>query len=164
MKIINVDNRRVKLQIWDTAGQERFESITKQFYTRAQVFSPFVFLKVHGLQQNGCYNKVFLTIHQNLFIGPPIPFLSKLSSLVGVSQHNSSTTYKGKNTLVLNLMHSGIVNGCQLLCYAHTVPEVHMGTTALFLYYSLSSFYDFSFCVSFSQSFFSCVLVFVLTI
>ncbi|XP_005105033.1 ras-related protein Rab-15 [Aplysia californica] len=36
MKVINLDGKRVKLQIWDTAGQERFESITKQFYTRAQ--------------------------------------------------------------------------------------------------------------------------------
>ena len=37
--------------------------------------------------------------------------------------HSSSTSIliKGKSTLVL--MHSGIVNGYQLLCSAHTVPE-----------------------------------------
>ncbi len=27
-KIIQLDNKRVKLQVWDTAGQERFRTIT----------------------------------------------------------------------------------------------------------------------------------------
>ncbi|CAC5393386.1 RAB15 [Mytilus coruscus] len=36
MKTLQIDDRIVKVQIWDTAGQERFESITKQFYRRAQ--------------------------------------------------------------------------------------------------------------------------------
>lgn len=36
MKTLQIDDRKVKVQIWDTAGQERFESITKQFYRRAQ--------------------------------------------------------------------------------------------------------------------------------
>ena len=38
-------------------------------------------------------------------------------------------------------MHSGIVNGYQVLCHAHTVLEQHMGTAALFLFYLLSSFF-----------------------
>ncbi|XP_061173051.1 ras-related protein Rab-13-like [Saccostrea echinata] len=36
MKTISVGGKTIKVQIWDTAGQERFESITKQFYRRAQ--------------------------------------------------------------------------------------------------------------------------------
>jgi len=28
IKKINVDDKRVKLQVWDTAGQERFRTIT----------------------------------------------------------------------------------------------------------------------------------------
>lgn len=36
MKTLQIGERIVKVQIWDTAGQERFESITKQFYRRAQ--------------------------------------------------------------------------------------------------------------------------------
>lgn len=28
IKKINVDEKRVKLQVWDTAGQERFRTIT----------------------------------------------------------------------------------------------------------------------------------------
>ena len=37
-------------------------------------------------------------------------------------------------------MHSGVVNGHQLLCDAHTVPEKHRGTADLFVSNSLSSF------------------------
>jgi small GTP-binding protein len=33
--ILNIDNRKVKLQIWDTAGQERFRSISKTYYRNA---------------------------------------------------------------------------------------------------------------------------------
>ncbi|XP_022335244.1 ras-related protein Rab-10-like [Crassostrea virginica] len=36
MKTISLGGKTIKVQIWDTAGQERFESITKQFYRRAQ--------------------------------------------------------------------------------------------------------------------------------
>ena len=42
-------------------------------------------------------------------------------------------------------MHSGFANTLQLLCDAHTVPEQHRGTAALFLFHSLLSFSAFSF-------------------
>ena len=32
IKIINIDNKLIKLQIWDTAGQERFGAITKTYF------------------------------------------------------------------------------------------------------------------------------------
>jgi|ERR1711871_930735 len=35
IKIIEVDEQRVKLQIWDTAGQERFRTITQAYYRGA---------------------------------------------------------------------------------------------------------------------------------
>ena len=38
---------------------------------------------------------------------------------------------------ILAVMHSGFLNGHQLLCDAHTVPEQHGGTAAFFLFYSL---------------------------
>ena len=34
-KIIQIDNKKVKLQVWDTSGQERYRSITKNFYRNA---------------------------------------------------------------------------------------------------------------------------------
>ncbi|XP_029092409.1 ras-related protein Rab-15 isoform X3 [Monodon monoceros] len=36
MKTIEVDGIKVRIQIWDTAGQERYQTITKQYYRRAQ--------------------------------------------------------------------------------------------------------------------------------
>jgi len=53
---------------------------------------------------------------------------------------------RGKSTLVL--MHSGIVNGYQLLCDAHTVSEQHRGTSALFLFYTIVLFRFFCICHS----------------
>ena len=35
IKTINIDNKRVKLQVWDTAGQERFRTITQTYYKGA---------------------------------------------------------------------------------------------------------------------------------
>ncbi|XP_028677717.1 ras-related protein Rab-15 [Erpetoichthys calabaricus] len=36
MKTLEVDGIKVRIQIWDTAGQERYQTITKQYYRRAQ--------------------------------------------------------------------------------------------------------------------------------
>ena len=36
LKNIEIDNRKIKLQIWDTAGQERFRTITTSYYKGAQ--------------------------------------------------------------------------------------------------------------------------------
>ncbi|UJR30236.1 hypothetical protein I4U23_017774 [Adineta vaga] len=35
VKMMNIDNRIVALQLWDTAGQERFRSITKQYFRKS---------------------------------------------------------------------------------------------------------------------------------
>lgn len=36
-KSVVVDGQQVKLQLWDTAGQEQFKSITRQFYSNAEI-------------------------------------------------------------------------------------------------------------------------------
>lgn len=36
MKTIVVEGKRIRIQMWDTAGQERYETITTQYYRRAQ--------------------------------------------------------------------------------------------------------------------------------
>ncbi|XP_028809507.1 ras-related protein Rab-15 [Denticeps clupeoides] len=36
MKTLMIDGIKVRIQIWDTAGQERYQTITKQYYRRAQ--------------------------------------------------------------------------------------------------------------------------------
>jgi Ras-related protein Rab-1A len=36
VKLVEVENKRVKLQIWDTAGQEKYRTITSSYYRNAQ--------------------------------------------------------------------------------------------------------------------------------
>ncbi|KAH3764685.1 GTP-binding protein ypt1 [Pelomyxa schiedti] len=36
IRTIEVEGKRVKLQVWDTAGQERFKTITRSYYRGAQ--------------------------------------------------------------------------------------------------------------------------------
>ncbi|KAG5265384.1 hypothetical protein AALO_G00241810 [Alosa alosa] len=36
MKTLEIEGVRVRVQIWDTAGQERYQTVTKQYYRRAQ--------------------------------------------------------------------------------------------------------------------------------
>ena len=36
LKNIEIDNKRIKLQVWDTAGEERFRTITTSYYKGAQ--------------------------------------------------------------------------------------------------------------------------------
>ena len=35
-KIIDIENKKVRLQIWDTAGQERFRNVTKSYFQSSQ--------------------------------------------------------------------------------------------------------------------------------
>merc|ERR1711991_297832 len=35
-RMIEVDGKKIKLQLWDTAGQESFRSITRSYYRGAQ--------------------------------------------------------------------------------------------------------------------------------
>jgi len=35
IKVLNIDGKKVRLQVWDTAGQERFRTITQAFYRGA---------------------------------------------------------------------------------------------------------------------------------
>ena len=35
MKNIELDGRKIKMQIWDTAGQDRFRTITSSYYKGA---------------------------------------------------------------------------------------------------------------------------------
>ena len=37
-KIINIDDKKIRLQIWDTAGQERFRNITKNYFNSSNGF------------------------------------------------------------------------------------------------------------------------------
>ena len=60
-----------------------------------------------------------------------------------------------KGNINFVLMYSGIVNGHQLQCDAHTVPELHRGTAAFFFITHYCPFLLFLLCVCHSDSAFS---------
>jgi small GTP-binding protein len=52
-KVINLNNRSIKLKIWDTAGQDRFRNITQQYYKGADGI-----VLVYDVTDRGSYEKV----------------------------------------------------------------------------------------------------------
>ncbi|KAH8045530.1 GTPase [Aureococcus anophagefferens] len=53
IKTINLDGKRVKLQIWDTAGQEQFRTITRSYFRGAQGI-----VLVYDITDRGTLNSV----------------------------------------------------------------------------------------------------------
>ena len=53
IRTIEMDGKRVKLQIWDTAGQERFRTITSSYYRGAQGI-----VVVYGLDDKKSFENV----------------------------------------------------------------------------------------------------------
>uniref|UniRef100_A0A7S3K6D1 Uncharacterized protein n=1 Tax=Aureoumbra lagunensis TaxID=44058 RepID=A0A7S3K6D1_9STRA len=53
IKTIDLDGKRVKLQIWDTAGQEQFRTITRSYFRGAQGI-----VLVYDVTDRGTFNSV----------------------------------------------------------------------------------------------------------
>jgi len=53
IKTIDLDGKRVKLQIWDTAGQEQFRTITRSYFRGAQGI-----VLVYDITDRGTFNSV----------------------------------------------------------------------------------------------------------
>jgi len=64
IRTIELDGKRVKLQIWDTAGQERFRTITTAYYRGAMGI-----LLVYDVTDERSFNSTFLSLSP-----PPPPF------------------------------------------------------------------------------------------
>lgn len=58
IRTIELDGKRVKLQIWDTAGQERFRTITTAYYRGAMGI-----LLVYDVTDERSFNSMICTPH-----------------------------------------------------------------------------------------------------
>ncbi|CAG8507849.1 13374_t:CDS:2 [Racocetra fulgida] len=69
VRTIDVDGKRIKLQIWDTAGQERFRTITTAYYRGAMGIA-FVYDITNERSFNGILNtfKIFTSLNETLYI------------------------------------------------------------------------------------------------
>lgn len=59
IKMLTVDDKRIKLQIWDTAGQERFRNITQTYYKGAAGI-----ILAYSIVDNKSFNNVVAWIKQ----------------------------------------------------------------------------------------------------
>lgn len=59
IKNIELDSKRIKLQIWDTAGQERFRTITTSYFRGAQGI-----LLVYDVTDRGSFNSIRNWVNQ----------------------------------------------------------------------------------------------------
>lgn len=67
IRTIELDGKRVKLQIWDTAGQERFRTITTAYYRGAMGI-----LLVYDVTDERSFNSKLLHNLQNCAFPPPL--------------------------------------------------------------------------------------------
>jgi hypothetical protein len=63
IRTIELDGKRVKLQIWDTAGQERFRTITTAYYRGAMGI-----LLVYDVTDTRSFDSTFLHFHFTLLL------------------------------------------------------------------------------------------------
>lgn len=68
IRTIELDGKRVKLQIWDTAGQERFRTITTAYYRGAMGI-----LLVYDVTDQRSFESTFLSCRLLLFFTAPRP-------------------------------------------------------------------------------------------
>lgn len=57
IRTIELDGKRIKLQIWDTAGQERFKTITRAYYRGAHGI-----LIVYSVLKRESFNREYFII------------------------------------------------------------------------------------------------------
>jgi GTPase SAR1 family protein len=57
IRTIDLDSKRVKLQIWDTAGQERFRTITTAYYRGAMGI-----LLIYDVTDERSFNSMFILV------------------------------------------------------------------------------------------------------
>lgn len=83
IRTIELDNKRVKLQIWDTAGQERFRTITTAYYRGAMGI-----LLVYDVTDEKSFNSAFCYPFSS-----PFPYISSppyLCPQANLSSHQTS--------------------------------------------------------------------------
>uniref|UniRef100_A0A8B9TXX8 Ras-related protein Rab-43 n=1 Tax=Anas platyrhynchos TaxID=8839 RepID=A0A8B9TXX8_ANAPL len=66
MKSLEIQGKRVKLQIWDTAGQERFRTITQSYYRSANGA-----ILAYDISKRGSFLSIPLIINFSVFIFLP---------------------------------------------------------------------------------------------
>lgn len=90
-KIIELDDRKIKLQIWDTAGQERFRAVTRSYYRGAAGV-----LLVYDITRKSTFNNItnWLTDARRLTNPNTVIFL--IGNKADLEEHRDVSYEEGK--------------------------------------------------------------------
>ena len=82
-----------------------------------------------------CWHSHTLVVYIGIgsIVGVLVLNKTRLRGLLVSSSYGTNSLTTLRATEIFILMHSGVVNGYQLLCNAHTVFEPHRGTAFFFL-------------------------------
>ena len=91
-KIIDIENKKIRLQIWDTAGQERFRNVAKSYFETGQGF-----VLVYDITDKDSFEKIDFWMNLIKLNGPK----NAKSILVGnkceLSNERNVTIEEGEN-------------------------------------------------------------------
>ena len=91
-KIIQIEDKKVRLQIWDTAGQERFRNVTKSYYQTAQGF-----VVVYDITDRESFEKLNFWINSIKNYGPENAKIILVGNKCDLINERCVSTEEGEN-------------------------------------------------------------------
>ena len=91
-KIIDIEGKKVRLQIWDTAGQERFRNVTKSYFQSSHGF-----VLVYDITDKTTFEKTNFWMEQIKLNGPENPKLILVGNKCDLSNERKVSIEEGEN-------------------------------------------------------------------
>ena len=89
-RVVEVQGRRVKLQLWDTAGQEAFVSVTRSYYTSCACA-----ILVYDITCRHTFHRIRRWVERVCDHAPGIPLIL-VGNKVDLEQHRQVSTVEGR--------------------------------------------------------------------
>ena len=91
-KTIDIEDKKVRLQIWDTAGQERFRNVTKSYFQSSHGF-----VLVYDVTNRDSFDKTNFWMEQIKLNGPEDPKLILVGNKSDLSNERIVSIEEGEN-------------------------------------------------------------------
>lgn len=92
MKIIDIYDKKIKIQIWDTAGQEIFRSITKSYYKNTCVA-----IVVYDITNRDSFHNISNWVQDIKELNPNIPKIIIIGNKSDMNYHRKVSTKEGED-------------------------------------------------------------------
>eukprot|EP00494_Astrolonche_serrata_P027102 UN27365 len=90
-RMVNIDNKQIKLQIWDTAGQEAFRSITRSYYRGSAAA-----LLVYDITRRETFKHLSTWVDEAMTNGTPNMKIILIGNKCDLEHRRQVTTEEGK--------------------------------------------------------------------